>query len=644
MDDSTWLRDIIRIALTNEGFTGSLEVKSDGSAPRATSQDNPIVPNDPGKDARFRKIVEAVLDSRRLVYTYNVVLIFALAVFIIWHWSEQVMLRRKARQQKITSLAIDDLESSAKQKIWSSSSSTIEGNATPRRTGPKLVEDANESSPLLSHESLRANQSTFTRPYYVLKSILQYQPPTIPVINRTLPPNATSLFSLAWILLIFYCNIYNIPYSFPYIFVFADRCGLIFAANLPLLYLLAAKNQPLQMLTGYSYESLNIFHRRVGEMLSLQALIHFLSMMMVWYGMLRPLGFTLARFLFNSLVLLGLAAFGAYELLYLTSLGSFRQRCYELFLASHIFLQIAGLAFLWFHYHTSKPYVGLALAIFLLDRLVYRMWIKSSTHPAILTILEDGETILLSANWDMDAKRRACLPSNMKKGWKTNQHAFVSMPELSKEYALQSHPFTIFSAAPEKSQNTRDKHAWFALLIRAQAPHGFTHALLQHARNTSNIQIRLDGPYGSSHALDILSSSAQAIVIAGGSGIAVAYPLLYALLCPPQDALQSTPARWNNKLRLLWITHTPSHCLWIPQAKLQELVDWGLETIIPPPTEIAGRPDVKRALNEWVEGVRGQTGIVVSGPDGLVRDVRNSVAGLTWRGADVTVQVEKFGW
>jgi hypothetical protein len=45
--------------------------------------------------------------------------------------------------------------------------------------------------------------------------------------------------------------------------VFADRCGLVFA-NLPLLYLLAAKTQLHRLLTGYSYESLNIVHRRLG--------------------------------------------------------------------------------------------------------------------------------------------------------------------------------------------------------------------------------------------------------------------------------------------------------------------------------------------------------------------------------------------
>lgn len=78
--------------------------------------------------------------------------------------------------------------------------------------------------------------------------------------------------------------------------------------------------------------------------------------------------------------------------------------------------------------------------------------------------------------------------------------------------------------------------------------------------------------------------------------------------------------------------------------------------LIPPPTALAGRPDVRDVLQGWVDvdggGGGGEergrrstmTGVVVSGPDGLVRDVRNVCAGLIWSGEDVSVQVEKFGW
>lgn len=283
------------------------------------------------------------------------------------------------------------------------------------------------------------------------------------------------------------------------------------------------------------------------------------------------------------------------------------------------------------------------MAVFLIDRILYRMWLKSSTHSATLTILEDEETLLLSSNWEI-SQNSILKPKNMKSGWQPNEHIFISAPALSRKYAIQSHPFTIFSAAPTVTLNGTRTHAWFSLLIRPQSSPGFTHSLVQHARTNSTTRIRLDGPYGSSHALDMLSSSHTAIIIAGGSGVAVAYPLLYSLLCPVGDP--ESPAK-KPRVKFLWITHSPTHRLWIPEDKLKELEEWGLDLLIPPPTSLAGRPNVKNVLEEWTQKtdkVHGRTGVVVSGPDGLVRDVRNCVAGLVWQSADVDVQVEKFGW
>lgn len=643
MDETPWLRELFRFALT---ATATTEVPwlDDGDVRTTAGGGELVDPDDPGKDPRFRKLVEAILFGRRFLKTYNLVLLGILAIFTIWHWGEKLALHKKRRRIDSTKQA-EDTRNAGEAEAWSSSSSTIEGNATPpEAAGRRKVDEANETSPLLSSGRPSQNASMLWHPYYAIKSILQYQPPPIPVFNKTLPSNTVSLLVTGWLVLILFYNLFRMPLSFFYLFVFADRCGIIFISNLPLLYLLAAKNQPMKLLTGYSYESLNVFHRRVGEVMCLEALLHFLGMFAVWFGLLRHIGFTLTKFIFNRVVLLGLAAFIAYELIYFTSLGSFRQRWYEIFLGLHIVLQFAGLVFLWFHHYTSRPYVGVSMAIFLVDRLVYRLWLKASTHPATLTVLEDDETLLLSANWEVHDKKNTLLSKNMRNGWKPNEHIFISVPALSKKHAIQSHPFTIFSAAPTTTPDAQGKHAWFSLLIRAQAQSGFTHQLLQYARQHSHTRIRLDGPYGSSHALDVLEASSTAILIAGGSGIAVAYPLLYALLCPTSSDPESASPKSKRKVKLLWITHSPTHRLWIPESKMQELQNWGLDVLVPPPTALAGRPDVKDVLRGWIGSEAGSSGVVVSGPDGLVRDVRNICAGLIWSGKDVNVQVEKFGW
>ncbi|USP74012.1 hypothetical protein yc1106_01286 [Curvularia clavata] len=642
-----WLRDALRFALTATASTPEPWSQHEYDNFKPASGGDLVDPDDPGKDPRFRKLVEAILFGRRLLNTYNLVLVGVLLLFTIWHWTEKLVLHQRRRQAAIKA-SNSEPTSAEDAEAWSSSSSTVGGSVTPPDgNAVKITSSADESSPLLPSRRPQPRSVGVWRPYYMLKAALQYQPPQLPVVHRVLPTNAVSLLVLAWTGLILFYNFYRMPLSFNYIFVFGDRCGLVFVTNLPLLYLLAAKNQPITFLTGYSYESLNIFHRRVGEVMCLEAFVHFLGIFATWYGLLRHLGFTLAKFLFNRVVLLGLAALIAYELIYFTSLGSFRQRWYEIFLALHIVLQVAGLVFLWFHHHTSRPYVGISLGIFLIDRLVYRLWLKSSTHPATLTVLEDEETVLVSANWEVSSQKPALAPKNMNQGWNPNEHIFLSVPALSRKHAIQSHPFTIFSAAPTVSKNdSQPNHAWFTLLIRAQAKAGFTHTLLEHARTTSQTRIRLDGPYGSSHALDMLEASSTAVLIAGGSGIAVAYPLLYSLLCPSSTDPEAAAIRTKRKVKLLWITHAPAHRLWIPENKLEELENWGLDVLIPPPTSLAGRPNVRHILREWVEREMngGRTGIVVSGPDGLVRDVRNTCTSLIWRGRDVDVQVEKFGW
>src|SRR6202012_5956993 len=98
-----------------------------------------------------------------------------------------------------------------------------------------------------------------------------------------------------------------------WIFILVDRAGLLFVVNLPVLYILAAKNnQPIKYLTGWSYEGLNIFHRRLGEWMTCFAVIHMCGMFVVWYTILRPLGFTLLRYLTERVVFLGICAVISY--------------------------------------------------------------------------------------------------------------------------------------------------------------------------------------------------------------------------------------------------------------------------------------------------------------------------------------------
>ena len=238
----------------------------------------------------FRKLIAGIQFSRQFILSYQLVLLCLLLSFASFHWISRL---RSWLRVRLVGRARQDCE------IKNGRSSTLHANSTTFESLVKI----DERSPLLHTDcqkrTLLSNITCRTRAFLV------YQPSPIPIIHKTLPSNGCTLLILAFLALQAFYTLYNVHLSVPMLFVFADRAGLVFVANLPLLYLFAAKNQPIKLLTGYSYESLNIFHRRLGEIMCLLALLHSLGMLGVWYTILRPAGSTLTRFLLSKIILLG---------------------------------------------------------------------------------------------------------------------------------------------------------------------------------------------------------------------------------------------------------------------------------------------------------------------------------------------------
>lgn len=620
----------------------------------------------------LRNLLKVLLDGRDIVASYNIVMLILLAGFTVLHLLEKMRCRKRLEMRRRASPGTVDREPKAGDDIpeatTSSSSSSSHGITTPSGAVKDVVQVDLERLPLLGRRREKAEASRWSRAKRWATYWLEYQPKPLPVVNRTLPSNATSIFVAVWIGINIFFHLYKVNLlDLKYFFCFADRAGFVFIVNLPLLYLLAAKNQPIKVLTGRSYEALNVFHRRVGEWMCFEAVVHFVSMVIWRFAPIKPAwldGEGGAKTYFtHPLILLGIAAFAAYELLYFTSLGSFRQRWYEIFLASHVALQVIALVFLYLHFHTARPYVLASLAIFLVDRVVWRFGLKTTTMTTDLTVLPDGETIIMSANWDKPASKRSWFPwprRNIKHGWKPTDHVFLTVPALGRKHALQAHPFTIASGAPSLKSGSGDGdeqtiHCWMNLLIRAQK--GFTADLLCYAHRHHRASVRLDGPYGSSHALEMLRAADNAVLVAGGSGIAVTFPLVWDLLMGESaeedehnGLLALRGKKRKQKVHMVWIVHSDEHRYWVPDAMLDKLVAAGLDLVVPPSTAVAGRPDVVGTVEGWIEEVddsisrRRETAVVVSGPDGLNRMVRNTCAEAMGRGADVQLAVEKFGW
>lgn len=61
-------------------------------------------------------------------------------------------------------------------------------------------------------------------------------------------------------------------------------------------------------------------------------------------------------------------------------------------------------------------------------------------------------------------------------------------------------------------------------------------------------------------------------------------------------------------------------------------------------TFVGRRMDLKRVVEEEVQGKAGGLAVVVSGPPGMADEVRLAVAGVAARGAEVVFVEESYSW
>lgn len=356
-------------------------------------------PEQPEPDhKKSQKLIDGAYFNEKIINTYPWVILGIVLVISSIHWSGELLRWRnrvlQKRNERYSYDILDDEPLASKPVredviLIDYGSASSSGSSTSGSNTPSIQSNTeDEHIPLLEGGRFSKSSSNRITIKSQIKAFLIYQPRPLPYFNKVLPSNSSSLFILSFLALNIFYTFYNITFTAFEASVLGDRAGLVFGVNLPLLYLLGAKNQPLKLLTGVSYESLNILHRRLGEILMVAALIHAGGMFIMWYTFLQPFrGWTLWAYLSHPCIYFGLLALFTYKLLYVTSLASFRQRWYEVFLGLHVVLQASALIILYFHHRGTRTYVGWAIVVFLVDRLVYRLCAKSTMAEVSFTSL-----------------------------------------------------------------------------------------------------------------------------------------------------------------------------------------------------------------------------------------------------------------
>ncbi|KIP02275.1 hypothetical protein PHLGIDRAFT_96160 [Phlebiopsis gigantea 11061_1 CR5-6] len=342
--------------------------------------------------------------------------------------------------------------------------------------------------------------------------------------------------------------------------IFSDplRMGWVAISQLPVVIVLATKNNPVGILIGACYTRLNYLHRFSGRLMVIAVNIHALGYFYSWSLPNTASGTTPPTFnhqLFKPTHLTGFVALIAADVMFVTSLSWMRQRFHGTFKTLHVLGMIVFLIGCYLHAPQATAYLLIAVGIYLFDRLV-RLLKTRYTTARVTALSELGMT------------RVEVLGTNA--GWRAGQHVRVRV--LERELGgptglgmLECHPFTICSVSESPSGEN--------LTLMCKKTGMWTNKLFELARGMEygsvssdgsraekgsaprDVRLLIEGPYGGPNHT-IYSSFSGALVVAGGSGITYALGVVQDLLQKDRDGRSRLKC-----IELVWSVQDPSAIL-----------------------------------------------------------------------------------
>ncbi|KAI1011752.1 hypothetical protein LB503_004855 [Fusarium chuoi] len=367
----------------------------------------------------------------------------------------------------------------------------------------------------------------------------------------TLPPRIQTLTLISFVILNIACTIHGYEIFegygyYPSIWTqvlrhISDRTGILSFANFPLIWLFGMRNNTVIWLTGWDFKTYNNFHRWVGRIATLQAVIHSIGYTIIilqrggWKYFWQIWTFTfwwtgeLATMFICLLV--GLSVFWV------------RRQNYEFFLITHIILSFWILVTMLGR-HVSifsgayDPLVWVPALVWLFDRVIRGLRImafnpKFWDTKALIVYNEDAHMIRVTV-------------STCSSLYSIEPGTFYYVMVLNRRNFWESHPFTVATisgsrhfdadtleedspllingSSGELRPASKKSHREISFLIRPYD--SFTSRLREYAEEErpkpATVRVAIDGPYGKTLPLERFS---KVLFIVGGSGIAV--PLSY---------------------------------------------------------------------------------------------------------------------
>lgn len=348
------------------------------------------------------------------------------------------------------------------------------------------------------------------------------------------------------------------------------RAGWLAVAQIPLIVLLVGKHSLIGLLTGVSYERLNVFHRWVARGMLLLATLHF--SFLAW-GWSRFPGLQSLEWATDGAFRSGVVTYVILFWMSFSTVAPLRHLSWEFFVFQHIVTYMGYIIAVAMHIPGSANYalvyVYVAVALYLVERLVYFArfaFTNSGSNRVSLEPLEGDVTKMYVTN------RRI-------KSWAPGSHVMIGIPRFG---LIQSHPATIMSIP--SSHNGE-----MVLLLRAYK--GFTRRIYKDNRRSSKQKTGdvsqqerqsgsgtkkyaalINGPYGASHAEFI--SFKTVVLIAGATGVTFTMSVLLDIAHRAAVAAENGSTPYPvRKIAFVWLIRKSVWVEWISQELRKAVCD-----------------------------------------------------------------------
>jgi predicted ferric reductase len=398
------------------------------------------------------------------------------------------------------------------------------------------------------------------------------------------PSVGTIILVLAHLILVTVLCLYDLDLNYFLNFQYVGyRTGFVSMAQLPLIFLLAGKNNLIGCVTGMSYERLNWLHRWVSRSLLLTTTLH----MAYWFRSWAPYGGYIGEMVTTDTTTKhGVIAWGILAWIVFSSFAPIRGWSYEIFVLQHVLSMIALIVAIYLHTPPScHGWIWAPVAIYAFDRLA-RAFFAVYTNLSIFHPKQQGAAEKTSKLWSCQAVMTA-LPDNNTRviianppiSWQPGQHVFLSCQSIA---PLQNHPFTIASLPSD------GKLEFLVKAHRGGTKRMFAHATKAHLSLPSihdpvpaggkTVSVSIDGPYGRMRPLRQFDS---VILFAGSTGATFTVPHLRDIVRQwrNQDAtstsgfLTTPDVAATRHIRFVWVVKSRAQICWFAEQLNQAIED-----------------------------------------------------------------------